>query len=247
MQKPTFACLSVLAVIVGIILSGAASAADPRLEPGQDPSGTPVAIISGGLDYTRSAIAGILARDGEGEAIAWDAVDDDHRPFAKNGDGTEIALAASARGGLRIIPVRVMEGDRASLVKAIAFAASTPARIVVAPLSDKSRSELDVLVAAAQKFIGILFVTSLPKLTEDEKKKESSVPNLVLLDAREAKLIASERIAEALGCGNGNLAGETGAEKKSVFLSRLETHAAKAGGQKSPACETKPGSKADHP
>jgi hypothetical protein len=244
-RKP-IAVVLICALIVGALTTSAVDAADPRLEPGQNPAGTPVAIISEGVDYTRAEIARVLARDGEGEAIAWDTADGDHRPFAKNGAGTAAVLAATARGSVRIIPIRITEGDRPSLVKAITFAANTPARIVLAPLSDKARAELEVLVAAAQKFIGILFVTSLPKLTEDDKKNASSAPNLVLLEAHEAQLIASERIAYALGCGNGDLPGESGAEKKGVFLSRLETRA-KPDGQMPAACETKAGSKGNHP
>ncbi len=61
-----------------------ALAADPPVPIGQDPGGTAVAIISTGIDYTIPEIAKSLARDGEGEIIAWDFVDGDNRPYAKS-------------------------------------------------------------------------------------------------------------------------------------------------------------------
>lgn len=225
------------AIFANALISGAALAADPPLKSGRDPSGTAVAILSGGIDYTRPEIARILARDGEGEAIAWDAVDGDHRPFTNQSEGAEIAIAAAALGGVRVIPVRMTEGDRASLAQAIAFAAGTPARIVLVPLSDKARSEIDVLVAAAQKFAHVLFVASLPAPTEDERKKSGAVPNLVLLDAADRKLAAAEAVARALGCGNGAFTEENGAKMKPVFLDRLEPGAA-PGDAKPAVCET---------
>ncbi len=244
---PIRACLAfIAAVISGAPISGAAHAADPPLKSGRDPSGTAVAILADGFDYTRADIARLLARDGEGEAIAWDTVDGDHRPFANTGNGTEIVIATAARGGVRVIPIRIEEGNRASLAQAIAFAAGTPARVALAPLSNKARIEIDVLVAAAQKFSGILFVTSLPEPTADEQKKSASVPNLVLIDAEDRQHAAAENIARALGCGSGDLTGETGAEKKRAFLDRLEasTH---SGDAQPAACQSGSGKKTGQP
>jgi hypothetical protein len=234
------------ALIFGMLMSGAARAADPPLKSGRDPSGTPIAILSGGLDYTRPEIARLLARDGEGEAIAWDTVDGDHRPFEKDSEGAETALAAAALGGVRIIPIRITEGDRTSLAQAIAFAAGTPARIVLAPLSEKARTEIEVLAAAAQKFQHVLFIASLPTLTDDEKKRSESVTNLVLLDARDRKLVAAESVARALGCGNADLTGESGAEKKRELLSRLEIGTRSKDAQPA-TCETNAGKKSGQP
>ena len=50
----------------------------PRVPPGVDPGGVAVAIIGSGINYTRSRDRGKrLARDGEGEIIGWDFVDND--------------------------------------------------------------------------------------------------------------------------------------------------------------------------
>ena len=115
--------------------------AKPRLLPGRDPGGIAVALIGAGVDYTRAEIAGRLARDGEGEAIAWDLLDNDPRPFERPPPasatqlpqaGTEAALillAAAPTG--RLIPVRVGDPNVQRLAQATAFVAQTPARIVV--------------------------------------------------------------------------------------------------------------------
>ncbi len=58
-------------------------------------------LLTRGLDYTRPEIAKLLARDGEGELIGWDFVDNDNRPFVKGADtmaDVALALAAGAAG-----------------------------------------------------------------------------------------------------------------------------------------------------
>ena len=56
------------------LMGSRAIAKDPALEPGRDPGGVGVAILADGFDYTQPDLAKVLARDGEGEAIAWDAM-----------------------------------------------------------------------------------------------------------------------------------------------------------------------------
>lgn len=229
-----------LLVAAGLALSAVFAAgthaADPPLKPGRDPSGTAVAILAEGFDYTHPDLARTLARDGEGEAIAWDAVDGDHRPFAKDGAGTDVARAATASGSVRVVPVRIRDGDRASLARAIAFAASTPARIVLVPLPDKAHGEIEVLEAAAAKFTALLLVGSVPTPTDDERKNSEAAANLVLLDAKETPQIAAESVARALGCGAGDLTGETGADRKRAFLERL-AQAPPAGNPNTASCK----------
>jgi hypothetical protein len=196
-----------------------AIAEDPALKAGKDPGGTAVAVLADGFDYTRADLAKILARDGEGEAIAWDAVDGDHRPFVRESGGTDVAITAATRGGVRIVAVRVATGDRASLAKGVAFAAGTPARIVLVLLGDKERAEFAVMSAAAKRFETMLFVVSVPAPTPDETKNGESLANLVLLNSAENKLAAAEAVAIALGCG------ELSAALKGVFLDRLSAKA----------------------
>jgi hypothetical protein len=210
-----------IALLLG---GGAVRAGDPKLAPGRDPGGVAVAVLADGFDTTRPDVAPVLARDGEGEAIAWDAVDGDHQPYARAGAGAGTAslLAAVAAGGVRIVPVRVATGDAASLAKGVAFAQSTPARIVVVDLSDQDRRRLDVLVAAAQRFLAVLFVVSVPGVTAEETKVVDRAANLVLLDSKDNAQAAGRAIAAALGCSRGDLPGTTGAELKRGLLRRLD-------------------------
>ncbi len=219
-----------LALALLVLAVGSVRAEDPRLAPGRDPGGVAVAVLADGFDTTRPDVAHVLARDGEGEAIAWDAVDGDHQPFVRDGAGTAGLLAAVAEGGVRIVPVRVATGDAASLAKGVAFAQSTPAHILLADFSDQDRRGLDIMVAAAQRFAVVLFVVSLPGLTAEETKAGDSAANLVLLDSVDRAQAAAKAVAAALGCKRGDLPGATGADFKRVFLSRLEA-------QSSAACE----------
>ncbi|WP_072395724.1 hypothetical protein [Hyphomicrobium sp. CS1GBMeth3] len=226
-----------IALVLAVTLTGPVRADDPVLAPGRDPGGTPVAVLADGFDYTRSEVAHVLARDGEGVAIAWDAVEGDTRPFAAKSGGTELALAAAARGGVRVVAVRVDGSDAASLAKGIGFAAATPAKIVLVALSGDAKTGLHVLEAAAKRFDALLIVGSVPKLALDKNAKELA-PNLVLLDAGETGTAAGEAIARALGCKQDALVSDSGAALKRAFLARINDEAA-AG------CEPKSGAAKD--
>lgn len=213
------------ALCAGLALTLAATATragDPPLEPGLDPGGTAVAILADGFDYTGSELAKVLARDGEGEAIAWDAVDNDHRPYDAGSRGTAAALAAAAKGGVRIVQVRVDAKDAASLARGIAFAVQTPATIVLALLPGSDATGRDVLTAAARKFETTLFIGSQPALESDDGALSDSVANLVLLEAGEHGIAAAETVATVLGCGRGTIEGSSGAELKRAVLDRLK-------------------------
>lgn len=213
-----------LAASVTLLLASvcAARAEDPKLVAGRDPGGVAVAVLADGFDYKREDVARILARDGEGEAIAWDAVERDARPFAAAAAGTALALAAAARGGVRVVAVRVAAGDTASLVEGVAFAVATPARIVLVALDADAKDGLGVLKAAAQRFDAVLLVGSVPKLTADAKADGDSLSNLILLDAGDTGHAAAEGVARVLGCGQDAPAGENGAALKRAFLARLD-------------------------
>lgn len=113
----------------------------PRVPFGRDPGGIAVAVIGAGIDYRRPEIAARLARDGEGEIIAWDVIDDDARPLEaaplagrrvppQAGTAmTERWLAQTA--GVRLIPVRVPDANPLALGGALAFVGQTPAQIAV--------------------------------------------------------------------------------------------------------------------
>lgn len=160
------AILSVLAAAV-LGVSSEAQEAKPRVPPGRDPGGFAIALISTGIDYTIPEIAQRLARDGEGELIGWDLEDKDRRPFDKSkggtaaewgGDATLIASLLLAPRTSRLIPVRADPREPASVARAIAFVAQTPARIAVLPMWGTAREDWEPLRQAAERFKGVLIV-----------------------------------------------------------------------------------------
>jgi hypothetical protein len=146
---------------------------DPKLPAGRDPGGIAVALVTTGLDYTHPEIAPRLARDGEGELIGWDLVDNDNRPFAAAAarpevgeaaerDGTALArqlLAVYARA--RLVPVRIDPANPVSFAQAVAFVSRTPARIVAIPFASTTRADWEPFRQAAER-LGkeLLFVLS---------------------------------------------------------------------------------------
>lgn len=198
-----------------------ALAGDPPLAPGKDPEGVAVAVIADGFDYTRADLARLLARDGEGEAIMLDAVDNDRRPFAANGSGTELALSLGKQAGLRLVIVRADWSNSDSLARSLTFVTFTPARIVLVPLAQDHRRHIGLIASAAKALGSMLIVTSLPSITPEEKARADGLANLVLLDSAEKPFAGAEAVGRAFGCGRGAIAGTTGAELKSVFLARL--------------------------
>jgi hypothetical protein len=140
----------------------------PRLPAGRDPGGTAVAFLSTGIDYTHPAIARRLARDGEGELIGWDLVDNDNRPYGKSDGRTGVnaghdstALVSFLLGGevpVRLVPVRINPDDPVSRARAVAFVARTPALIVLVPKSHGGRSDWEPFGQAVQHFSHLLFI-----------------------------------------------------------------------------------------
>lgn len=149
-------------------------AADPQVPAGQDPGGTAIALIGEGVDYTDAKIAPRLARDGEGELIGWDVIDDDRTPFAaatgsvRDGDATTgsdtatqtalLLLSAYAKG--RLVPVRVAPSDAQGLAKAIAFAAGTPARIIAIAMPLDTAPMRMVVRQASERFADHVFLVA---------------------------------------------------------------------------------------
>lgn len=203
-----------------------ALAGDPPLASGKDPEGVAVAVVADGFDYTRADLAKILARDGEGEAIALDTVDNDHRPFAKEGSGTQIGLAAASQTGIRLVMARVDWANADSLARSLQFVTFTPARIVLAPLAAEHRGQLALIASAAKAFASVLFVTSVPSITLEDMEKTEGIANLVVLNAAEKPFAAADAVALAFGCGRGAIAGTTGAEMKGLLLARLKEKSA---------------------
>lgn len=144
MKSPRVVVLSAtcvtLAVTLVTLIAGAHAQTrkeKPRVPPGVDPGGVAIAIIGNGIDYTRPEIAARLARDGEGEIVGWDFVDDDRRPFercdlrsiaAEHCNETPLQILISKK--VRVIPLRAQIDKPQSLVNAVRYATKTGARIV---------------------------------------------------------------------------------------------------------------------
>lgn len=156
-------------LVTALLLATAATAQEkkPAVPPGRDPGGVAVALVAGGIDYTLPAVAARLARDGEGELIGWDLVDNDRRPFDRSaggasanggGDATMIAsFLADVREAMRLVPVRVSAAETVSVARGMAFAARTPARIVLLVVSTTS-TDWEPVRQAAIHFKDILFI-----------------------------------------------------------------------------------------
>jgi hypothetical protein len=166
MIRPFAALLAVCVLGCGAIAS--AQTKKPRLPPGRDPGGVAIAVLSTGIDYTRAEIAARLARDGEGEIIGWNFVDNDSRPFASSlnpmpanwgGDGSVLAAQIGV-AGVRLIPVRIDPGKPATLARAIAFVARTPARIVLVPMWSEQAETWAPFRQAVEQHPELLVVTA---------------------------------------------------------------------------------------
>jgi len=174
------------AALIALSGMGTALAADPRLPPGQDPGGQAIAFISGGIDYASERIVSRVARDGEGEIIGWDFVDNDRFPYVATTatpadpeavDATSAAAAlvqAYAHG--RMVPVRIASGDPMALARAIGFVTGTPARIVAIGVPLSSPDMRRVVREASQRFRDHLFVVAADLPERTSAKSDVPVP-----------------------------------------------------------------------
>jgi subtilisin family serine protease len=139
----------------------------PPVPPGVDPGGIAIALIATGIDYTHPEIKDRLARDGEGDIIGLDLIDNDNRPYAatslpENHDGAVDTLLGrrilATYRHARLVPVRVDPNDKVMLARALAFTASTPARIVAVPLWGENRETWEFFQKAAEQMPDLLLV-----------------------------------------------------------------------------------------
>lgn len=153
------------AALFGLMLAMAGSVAGqpakkPRVPPGRDPGGVAVAVVGGGVNYLLPHITGRLARDGEGELVGWDFVDNDQRPLEPYG-GLSTALASIVlreAGATRLAVVRDKPGDAHSHAKAVVLLSRSPARIVLMLSSSTDRKEWEPFAQAAAHFQDLLFI-----------------------------------------------------------------------------------------
>lgn len=136
----------------------------PRVPPGVDPGGVAIAIIGAGIDYTRPEIARRLARDGEGEPIGWDFIDNDRRPYNScNGTAAEtlclndfIEDAMERQPKTRLIVLRARSGAPQALVEVVQAAIKTPARVILMASLPPPPSAF--VHEAAARYPGFVFV-----------------------------------------------------------------------------------------
>lgn len=155
-----------LAWVIGLAADlpvAGAQQSKPRVPSGIDPGGIAVAIVAeGGIDYTLPAIAARIARDGEGELIGWDFVDNDRRPFGAA--VTSASTNAIARlllvetRDVRIAPFRVIPSDKLVLGRAAVYVARSPARIALVTVSTAQRADWDAFSEVLAHFKDLLFI-----------------------------------------------------------------------------------------
>lgn len=176
--------LAPLFAAITLATGALAQEARPAVPPGRDPGGVAVAVIGAGIDYTLPRLAQRLARDGEGELIGWDLEHNDRRPFSKGAPSTGMGVASLLldTDGVRLVPVRLNPADPASLARAVAFSAHTPARVALLPVEHAQPWAWEPLLQAATRFKTVLLI--LPP---------DAAPSLLALD----NVLAVEPAAEA--------------------------------------------------
>jgi len=182
-------------------------AKEPDVPPGAGTSGgVMVALLGRGIDYRLPELKGRLARDGEGDLIAWDFSDNDTKPFAEGPlSGTDLAVAiASLSADVRLVVVKEASGDPQALGRMMSFAAQTPARIVVWTDADPARPDWPILREAIGRFSDLLFV--LPVVSQRNGRSYAGLRAGNTLIAASVKSAADVRLTGGfadLGVGFG--------------------------------------------
>lgn len=178
----------------------------PVVPPDRDPGGVLVALVAQGIDYRLPGLSGKLARDGEGEIVGGDVVDNDRRPFdasegnalpEQGGDATAIATRILANAApVRLAPIRIDPEDAASIARGVRLAGQIRARIVLVPMWSRDSARWHLFVTAASAQPGALFVLS----AAEGAKPEEAFPAAFALD--NAIVVSSgAESADSLGFG----------------------------------------------
>lgn len=149
---------TVIALLSAVFCSTPVCAKDPKVPPAQDPGLVPVALVGDGVDYTDAALAPRLARDGEGNIIGWDFVDNDIFPYATSPASNADAKLLLTNPGVELAPVRIAANDFRGVAGAASFVSHTPARTVVVTLTSERKEDWEFFVKASQVFPKLLFV-----------------------------------------------------------------------------------------
>ncbi|MDH3743406.1 MAG: hypothetical protein OER56_17600 [Hyphomicrobiales bacterium] len=189
-----------LAVALCLMWCRAGWASEPVVPPGLDPGGVSIALLGGGVDYTKPSIAIRLARDGEGDLIAWDFTDNDIRPFAKTGGSNSDADHIVSHGeGFSLVIVKERPGDPAAVGYMAAFTTRTPARIIVWPDGHPSRPDWRIVFEAAQRFTDRLFIVPQPDNAAKPPMKSDGVVLAAPADGNSSRTKALDLAVAAAG------------------------------------------------
>jgi hypothetical protein len=181
-------CLLLSLVLYALVLNSGCLAADPAkpaVPAGRDPGGIAVALIGNGIDYSQPSIAPRLARDGEGELIGWDFVDDDRRPLgsAAGIETSQANLLLHETTSARLIVVRTSDSRMDAFISAIAFVAQTPARIVLVSSPPDPQERRIGLLETARRAPALLFVASA-KLIGQHAASVGNRRNILVVSVR---------------------------------------------------------------
>ncbi len=159
-----------------LIQSIPGSASEPKVPAGLDPGGFAIALLGDGIDYTIPVVAKRLARDGEGDLIAWDFVDNDIRPYAKASQSTADAEhIIAANDEVALIVIREPADQTAAIGHMATFVVRTPARVIAWPDGRPERQDWDVLFQAAERFKDRLFVVPGPARQSDAARAADNI------------------------------------------------------------------------
>lgn len=167
------------------LLTASAQANEPPVPPGSDPGGPAIAVIGEGIDYTVPEVAAKLARDGEGDPIAWDFVDNDIRPYIAGGLTSDVRALTQLTPSFRLVIVREAAGDKVAVGRMIAFTVQTPARVVVWPSANPKRPDWPILLEALKRFPALIFV--IPAIAGVKPAPNLFMPEAIASEASAAR------------------------------------------------------------
>ncbi|MGF1649275.1 MAG: hypothetical protein ACFCUN_02365 [Hyphomicrobiaceae bacterium] len=142
--------LAIVLSVVFMLSTAIARDPDPRPVLGAPTGPATIVMIGPGLDYNAAHNVQRIARDGEGDLVGWDFIDDDSSPFgATEAEPPMVAaLLAATRGA--IAPVRADLNHRASVAALAGFLSYVPGVLAVASHPDSSDALLSLLELAAR-------------------------------------------------------------------------------------------------
>lgn len=245
MWKPSLRGLALIALsLTAYSVTTLAQSARPKPQPpmGIDPGGVTIGLLTTGIDYTSQPVFRCLARDGEGRVIAWDVVDRDPLPYKPHStdafDDDALASGIDCAGRVRIVPVRVDPKDPVSISRALAFLATTPARIVVLPARNTPGDWRPFLAAVVEFRHLLVVVATTSAVATHPAANQSNVALVSAASIDEASRLALGDVVLLIACdARARDTSMTGAARAGLLAeqaARLST--LPTGGPLSPKC-----------